>query len=156
VGFANATYGQAFAADVADPASTFVSILDNDNERSDPCVPVLYSKSLLYLVSRALEADHNTPVLGMQKAWLPWRKKDATFAEEYWTDMVAWDGFAKKVKLDPPVAAKTVPTRNEGKAYDTIRANHGSFDNNLDVVNLALRRILGKAPKVPVTDLEGF
>jgi papain like protease len=155
VGFANATYGQAFAANVADPASTFVSILSNDNERSDPCVP-LYSKSLLYLVSRALEADHNTPVLGMQKAWLPWRKKDATFAEEYWADMLAWDGVAKKVKLDPPVVAKTVPTRNEGDAYDTIKANHGSFDNNLDVVNLALRRILGKAPKVPVTDLEGF
>jgi hypothetical protein len=74
VSFATATYGRAFADNVADPKTTFIDVLSVANEKSDPCVPLLYSKSLLYLVSRALEPEHKTPVLGLQKAWIKWTK----------------------------------------------------------------------------------
>ena len=40
----------------ASPETTFIGVLSDANERDDPCVPALYSKSLLYLVSRALES----------------------------------------------------------------------------------------------------
>src|SRR4029079_16290794 len=69
VEFATAKYGRAFANGVADPKATFIDVLSDGNETGDPCVPVLYSKSLLYLVSRALEIDRKAPILGMQKAW---------------------------------------------------------------------------------------
>ncbi len=156
VEFANDILGGAFRDQVVAPASTFIGVLTDQNEKADACVPVLYSKSLLYLVSRALESDHNTPVLGMQKIWPQWRKKDGTFADEQWQVMTKWDQVGKGVKLDPPIAAKTVPTREEPNADNSIPANHGSFDNNVDVVNKAIRRILGAAPKLKVTDLEGF
>ena len=156
VSFANATFGAAFANKTADPTTTFVGILDNKNEKNDACVPVLYSKSLLYLVSRALEQDHKTPILGMEKVWPKWRKKDSTFEDRFWGQILTWDKLAKGIKLDPPIMTKTVLTRQEGGETETIPANHGSFDNNIDAVNLAMRRILRKAPKVPVTDLEGF
>ena len=49
-----------------------------------------------------------------------------------------------------------MPPKSNGKTPDTIRADHGSFDNNLNVVNRALERILGSKPVAPVTDLRGF
>jgi hypothetical protein len=156
VDFANDMFGAAFRDKVVAPASTFIGVLSDVNEEADPCVPVLYPKSLLYLISRALENAHNAPVLGMQKIWPQWRKKDGTFADEQWQVMTNWDAAGKGIRLDPPIATKTVPTRHEPAADDSIPAGHGSFDNNLDVVNRAIQRILGAAPKVPVTDLEGF
>jgi hypothetical protein len=156
VDFANRTYGTAFSDGTADPKSTFVSILDDANEKRDACVPVVYSKSLLYLVSRALEPDHKTPVLGLQRIWPKWRQKDETFNSDLGQAMSDWDRLGKGVVLDAPVTDTTVPTRKEPNNNEAIDANHGSFDNNIDVVNKALVRILGKNPKVPVTDLRGF
>ena len=60
------------------------------------------------------------------------------------------------IKLDAPIAKQVVPIRRKGRMVETVPTNHGSFDNNLDVVNLALERILGAKPAVPVTDLKGF
>ncbi len=156
VDFATRTYGRAFSKSVANPKATYVQVLTDENELADACIPVLYSKSLLYLVSRALEVEYKTPLLGMQKAWTKLAKADTTFKEGYKTSLDAWALAGKHVVLDPPVKVNEVPTRQEKNDKDTIAADHGSFDNNIEVVNLALSRILGKQPKVPVTDLRGF
>jgi hypothetical protein len=118
-------------------------------------VPVLYSKSLLYLVSRALEPEHKTPVLGLQKAWPKW-SADADFMAGYQTVLNAWNAASKGVVLDPPVTETEVPIRHEANKDETIDAGHGSFDNNLNIVNRAIERITGKKPVEPVTDLRGF
>jgi len=157
VAFATDKYGSAFADKVADPKTTFVDVLSDDNEISDPCVPALYSKSLLYLVSRALEPDHKTPILGLQKVWRKWRADDDTFMSGSEKILDDWSDVSEDVVLDPAISDAQVPTRREPKNDETIPANHGSFDNNLDVVNRALRRITGKATlSKPVTDLRGF
>jgi hypothetical protein len=156
VDFATNTFGAAFQNGVADAKSTYIDILSNANEMSDPCVPLAYSKSLLYLISRALEPVHKTPVLGMAKAWEKLPPDDMTFKENYQAEVNKWQDAAKGVTLDPAVTDKVVPTVRDKDDKDTIAANHGSFDNNLDVVNEALERILGAKPKVPVTDLRGF
>src|SRR4029078_591498 len=143
VAFATATYGPAFADKVADPKTTFIDVLSDGNELSDPCVPVLYSKSLLYLVSRALEPEHKTPVLGLQKAWIKWDEGDDTFKPDYIGDLRAWDTASKGVNIDPPVAQTEVPIRSEANKDETIDAAHGSFDNNLNMVNQAIARIIG-------------
>jgi len=156
VAFATATYGPAFADKVADPKTTFIDVLSDGNELSDPCVPVLYSKSLLYLISRALEPEHKTPVLGLQKAWPTWSTDDGTFKPDYRKDIDAWIAASAGVVLDPPVAETEVPIRHEANKDETIDAGHGSFDNNLNIVNQAIQRITGKKPAEPVTDLRGF
>jgi hypothetical protein len=43
-----------------------------------------------------------------------------------------------------------------GSKVETIPADHGSFDNNLNVVNGAIELILGKPPLSQVTDLKGL
>ncbi len=157
VSFATATFGKAFADGTVDPKKTFVSVLSDENEQSDPCVPAAYSKSLLYLVSRALESDHKTPILGMQKAWKGRRptKKDDIFNQSLWGDFAAWDKVSASVNIDE-IAEPAVPTLREDGKVETIDASHGSFDNNIDVVNSALKRILGRKPPFEVTNLKGF
>jgi hypothetical protein len=51
-----------------------------------------------------------------------------------------------------------VPTRREsGGKVDRVDATHGSFDNNIDVVDATLRLITGAAKlPLPVDDLRGF
>jgi hypothetical protein len=156
VAFATDNYGPAFANRVADPKTTFIDILTDDNEKTDPVVPALYSKSLLYLISRALEPEHKTTILGLQKVWPKWSENDDTFSPGYKQQLDAWYAASKGVNLDAPIAMTEVPIRREKNKVETIDAGHGSFDNNLDVVNLAIERIIGKKPPVPVTDLRGF
>ena len=155
VAFATAKYGTAFANKVADPKTTYVEVLSDDNEKSDPCVPVLYSKSLLYLISRALEPEHKTPVLGLQKTWSKTPDEDDTFMEGYQKIIAAWQEASSGVALDSTITESEVPIRREKNKDETIDAGHGSFDNNLDVVNRAIRRIRGRVLE-PVTDLHGF
>jgi hypothetical protein len=154
VEFATAKYGQAFANKVADPKTTFIDLLSDSNELTDPCVPVLYSKSLLYLVSRALEPDHKTPILGLQKAWPKW-SDDAEFTDGYQKILDRWNAASNGVVLGPPVTETEVPIRAETNKEETIDASHGSFDNNLTVVNRAIKRVTGKL-KARVTDLRGY
>jgi hypothetical protein len=156
VDFATDTYGAAFANGVANPKTMFIDVLSDANERDDPCVPGLYSKSLLYLVSRALEAEHKTPILGMARVWPKWDKNDDTFMSGYEKQLKLWRDASKNVQLDRPIVKPEVPTLREPNKLETIDASHGSFDNNIEVVNRAIERITGKKPKVPVTDLRGF
>jgi hypothetical protein len=155
VAFATAKYGAAFANKVADPKTTYIEVLSDDNEKSDPCVPVLYSKSLLYLVSRALEPEHKTPVLGLQKAWSKKPDEDDTFMEGYQKIIDAWQAASSVTAPDTIVTEPEVPIRREKDKDETIDASHGSFDNNLDAVNRAIRRIRGRVLQ-EVTDLHGF
>jgi hypothetical protein len=155
VAFATAKYGAAFANKVADPKTTYIEVLSDDNEKSDPCVPVLYSKSLLYLVSRALEPEHKTPVLGLQKAWSKKPDEDDTFMEGYQKIIDAWQAASSVTAPDTIVTEPEVPIRREKDKDETIDASHGSFDNNLDAVNRAIRRIRGRVLE-EVTDLHGF
>jgi hypothetical protein len=155
VEFAIAKYGSAFASKVADPNTTYIEVLSDDNEKSDPCVPVLYSKSLLYLVSRALEPEHKTPVLGLQKAWSKKPDEEDTFLKGYEKVIEAWQRASSGIILDSTITETEVPIRREKNKDETIDANHGSFDNNLNVVNRAVRRIRGRVLE-EVTDLRGF
>jgi len=95
-------------------------------------------------------------VLGLQKAWPTWSADDGTFKPDYRKDIDAWIAASAGVVLDPPVAETEVPIRHEANKDETIDAGHGSFDNNLNIVNQTIQRITGKKPAEPVTDLRGF
>ena len=104
---------------------------------------------------RAPWSRTKTPVLGLQTAWPAW-SAGVDFMNGYQKILDAWTAASKGVVLDPPVTETEVPIRREANKDETIDAGHGSFDNNLNMVNRAIKRIIGKNPPEPVTDLRGF
>ena len=69
VEFALAHYVPAVEAKVLPKSALHIHLLSNRRELDDTVGP--YQKSLLYLVSRALESDHKTPILGLANVFDP-------------------------------------------------------------------------------------
>jgi peroxiredoxin len=136
----------------------WLSILSDAQERDDN-VFGLYRKSLLYLVSNALEPDLRTPLLGMENVWNPeyagWDGSSTT-AEA----LGAWREAARDARLAQRttlVVASRVPVLIEPSGHvKTVSAAHGSFDNNIDIVSATLERITGQPLALPVDDLVGY
>jgi hypothetical protein len=140
-----------------DPTTTTFHILSDERERADSVGP--YGKSLLYLVSRALEDHHKMPLLGMQIAWDAGagdpddghplgNKAEALRAVDAWR--AQWKGPRPQVLSLPTV-------RVVADGSHTIAAAHGSFDNDTAIVTRTLQAMLGReAALEPVHDLRGF
>ena len=142
----------------------YLGLLANSQERADS-VAGIYRKSLLYLVSGALETDLRTPIAGMAKV--------------YGTDDGGWDGSSstneslnlwRRAVLDAKlksagrlveistdkVCTALADSRRDDPANVMIPADHGSFDNNIDVITRTLEVVLGGKLLQPVDDLRGF
>lgn len=148
VAFAN----QYYATHDALMHNLYIDLLTDRNELDDNVGP--YRKSLLYLVSNALETDIHTPILGlanvMDPAYTQWDGTSVTDAAlRAWRRAADDTGLAGRTR---PVIAPTVPTAR-GKV---IPSSHGSFDNNTTVVGRSITRIIGGDLAMPVDDLEGF
>jgi hypothetical protein len=140
-------------ADLLDTARLTLYVLSDQNERADglpnPRAPA-YGKSLLYLVSRALDDRRKMPLLGMERA----------LAVAYANDTDQWDaGELAQVQAwqkgsrhkEVIVADRDVPVTKEGKM---IQATHGSFDNNIDAITKTILRVSGKSSIRPVEWLD--
>ncbi len=92
-------------------------------------VAYVYRKSLLYLVSRALEQQIDKPLLGMQR-------------------------YAKKLKK---YQGLTIHYANRKKGITASRS-HGGFDNDVQTMNSILKGILGKTAKKPFVkkEMQGY
>ncbi len=115
-----------------------------------------YGKSLLYLVSRALEERRKSPLLGLEIALqakgegprMAFDRKlhEALYAE--WKSLVSETGrVSVKYHKGPDVRISS---------DRTARIAHGTFDNDCDVINASLKRIRGGRLTAEVTDLTGF
>jgi hypothetical protein len=159
VEFATRTFGAAIASGALPAEQMFIEVLSDANERSHETVPLLYSKSLLYLVSRGLEPEHKTPILGLEMT-LPVRRETAALRDIFSADAIGevrrWNEVAKGVVYEAPIATQVVPTRIADGQIDTIDADHNSFDNSLDSFNRAIAAILRTAPPLPAADLTGY
>ena len=156
-GFAVQHYGAAQQAGVLSLKSLRLHVLTDSNERADGLPNAehdIYGKSLLYLVSRALDDIRKQPLLGMERALVA---SDPLWAGDQWADGQARKDIADWRKLWPagdllhPVTAPTVRTTKTGKQ---IAASHGSFDNNIDVLTGTLERIRGSALVAPMEWLD--
>ncbi|MBA2961400.1 MULTISPECIES: peptidase C1 [Ramlibacter] len=130
----------------------------SDQQEKDDNVAGLYRKSLLYLVSNALEPDRRTPLLGLERvldaADAGWEGSSQTAqALQAWRDVSREVGLATRTGI---VAVPRVPTLAGGGPKTLVRASHGSFDNNIDTVAATLARITGAPLRLPVDDLRGF
>ena len=141
VGFANKYYGAALTEKKLTAKSIHLDILSDERERADTVGP--YNKSLLYLVSRALESRRKMPLLGMVWVW----KTDAMPEDQWNSDadvqaaLQEWGKHTNGITLR--VHDKTRKKVLAQIGGDPIRLVHGSFDNDIEVVSLMLERIRG-------------
>ena len=138
---------------------TWLHLLADQREKEDSAGP--YGKSLLYLVCRGFEKVRKTPIAGLQHCIDPAaiEPDDDLWRVEYWNDVVQW---RKRINALPPQAdgrpaCDVVVTDHVFTGKRFIPASHGSFDNNKEVIERTINRILGKRPDaalaVPVDDL---
>lgn len=143
-----------FAPHAALMKNMFLDILSDENERDDD-VGAVYRKSLLYLVSDALERDVRTPILGlanvMDVAYDRWDGSSSSGEA-----LGNWRQAAKQSGLDRRIDFTTANKVRTSLSGTTISAAHGSFDNDVDVVGRTLERITDGTLALPVDDLRGF
>ncbi|HWP60889.1 MAG TPA: C1 family peptidase [Candidatus Acidoferrales bacterium] len=127
-----------------------IYVLSDELELDDNVGP--YRKSLLYLVSRALERWHKTPLLGLASVF------DASRAsEEYWHKQSVesarawqeffWEGaaprdFAATGKPAPPENLFVLSEKQVNVGRRRIKSSHGCFDNSITIISETLQRIL--------------
>lgn len=133
----------------------YLGILSDRNERDDNTAAI-YRKSLLYLVSNALELDVRTPILGlanvMDAGYKGWDGSSSTAeALGNWRQVAKQTGLGKRTEV---IDVDKVPTCLHPEV--AIDAGHGSFDNNVEVLGRTLERITGAKLALPVDDLRGF
>lgn len=134
----------------------YIDLLTDRVERNDNVVSI-YRKSLLYLVSNALEVDLRTPILGMQNSfnedYAGWDGTSSTGDTlRSWRRAAADAGLDHAGRLTVLDADKVLAARPDRR----IAAGHGSFDNDVEVVGRSLTRIIGGPLASPLDDLRGF
>nr|NJM03262.1 peptidase C1 [Desulfobacula sp.] len=97
----------------------------NEKLELDDNVALVYRRSLLYLVSRALERQRDKPLLGIQQ-------------------------YSKLLDGHPGLAIHY----SDGKKGITASTSHGGFDNDARTMNAVAAQILGKTPPKPFTENE--
>ncbi len=163
VAFANAHYVPAVNSSKILPRQAFhIDTLSDDVECDDTVGP--YQKSLLYLVSRALEDQHKTPLLGLLKAFDPKCNTDEHWNEPRLAQMQAtltawqkfwWNGnmptkaFFQNGSGRPGSLLDVTDARQIDSGARKIESAHGSFDNDVAVIKATLARILGASATLP-------
>jgi hypothetical protein len=154
VAFANKHY----AIDGEVMKRLYIDVLSDKEERDDNVVSI-YRKSLLYLVSNALEADLRTPILGLdcinETSYNGWDGSSDTGEA-----LSTWRTAAAAASLSSRTTALTsdrIRTAIEPSGTEVMQpAAHGGFDNDIDVISRTLARITGSELAVKVDDLRGY
>jgi Papain family cysteine protease len=147
--FALEHYALAFKRGTLAAANTHLHVLSDRREREDTVGP--YRKSLLYLVSRALERNHATPLLGLELAHSAaptrelWHEEELAAAEQ-------WQALARRRPTNLYVIDSAQVST--GRLGNPVKASHGSFDNDAALITSTLSRICGGALQFPVQWLE--
>jgi alpha-beta hydrolase superfamily lysophospholipase len=146
--FATDFLGKALSARRLSRQRVYFELLSDRRERDDTVGP--YGKSLLYLVSRALEDVHKTPLLGLAAAWNP-ENPDDIVNHRRLGEVAAW----RKLWANGPKPREHDDTRvDDGRG--PIPITHGSFDNDVAVVSHSIELIRGSKLAIPVENLRGF
>jgi hypothetical protein len=135
--------------------------LSDKNEKDDFLAGIktaglhLYGKSLLYLVSRALDDVRKIPLLGFERAVeTAWHGGDEKWQRDQWAPehlsfIAQWlAGFKGHLhRVDKP----SVTVNKRGK---TAQAQHGAFDNDIETVGATIERIRGAPLASPIEWLD--
>jgi hypothetical protein len=129
-------------------------ILSDVGERDDTVGP--YGKSLLYLVSNALEGRRDTPILGMERVVNVLRDRDGKQTNEKTFDSEIHEFFAANAGPWKSLVVAGYGPKDRGgdeavSPESSRSSSHGGFDNDEWTMNAVLFRILGAAPARPFT-----
>lgn len=163
VSFANAQYRPAVESGQINGRKFRIHNLSDEREREDGVGP--YGKSLLYLVSRALEPVHKTPILGLERSFAPrfngtpqWNDENPALREQFSAELKTWQKFWSDLPgdADKRLVVETRPTISTGSGANakSSPAVHGCFDNHAEVIDDTMAMILGRRPAHPALDLE--
>ncbi|MFK8066956.1 MAG: C1 family peptidase [Gammaproteobacteria bacterium] len=157
--FANKHYVRAIKNGILERKNLSIHMMDDEREKADSVGP--YGKSLLYLVSRALEDIHKMPLLGMAAAWdiNNVDQEDGKFNSSQFNEIKKWYSFSQNEspEITPLIYNKSQSEVVTSAKGDTIDLAHGSFDNDIDIIEKVIREINeGKPIKYPVENLGGF
>jgi len=122
--------------------------LSDKRELEDSVGP--YRKSLLYLVSRALERQHKLPLIGMQQAFdaASIKPNKSIWNSDSLDSVAAWQAHAEaNVKLH------LLKDKQVDAGSKHIAASHGCFDNSVAVVGETIRLIRGSPLAHKIGDL---
>jgi len=154
VAFANRHYIKAYEKKTISKNKTFIHMMDDERERADDVA--IYKKSLLYLVSRALENIHKTPLLGMAASWdINYSKEKDIYNTAQYAEMKRWINYAKGMQCFFYDKSKSKVKTSRKNDYTDLA--HGSFDNDINVIEETIKQIKGVDKlKFKVENLNGF
>jgi len=151
--FAVDHYAAAAHGGLLRPQSVFIENLDDERERADSVGP--YGKSLLYLISRALESYHKTPLLGLHIARHEKPDRDGSYWPEKARAAIKEGNDFLRSHAQIELHGRDQHPVDTGA--EPIDLAHGSFDNDRKVITRTLERIREGEPLVhAVGSLGGF
>jgi peptidoglycan hydrolase-like protein with peptidoglycan-binding domain len=133
-----------------------LSVLSDQVELDDNTAQI-YRKSLLYLVSNALEADLRTPILGLHKVFGGTGQNDWDGSSSTAESLRAW-----RRAVDESSLLSRITVVDQDKVLTALpdkltAAAHGAFDNDVAVLTRTIEHITGLSNlPTPVDDLRGF
>lgn len=151
LGFTLKHYVRAVSKKAIAKNQLFFDILSDEREQADSVGP--YGKSLLYLVSRALEDLHKMPILGMEGVWSSTAERPDMWNAKTVSDVTQWRKF---VGQTANVTVHDKRRKMVSNGQELIPLAHGSFDNDVQVVTKTLERIRGGKLLAKVESLRGF
>lgn len=156
--FANERYLTAAQRGVLPLSRLWLNYLSDDNERKDGLpseTNALYGRSLLYMVSGALDDERHMPLLGLARAHDPvYANSTKQWADDQLEQVQAWQAAWLPSNPGPRTTIVTAPTVETTKAHAHLQSTHGSFDNNLAIMTATLERISGAALVSPMEWLD--
>ncbi len=156
VDFANKHYAWAVDRNVMKKKDLHMHLLSDQREKDDTVGP--YQKSLLYLVSRALENWHKTPLLGMANVFDKSLNDNKNWSKSTHSHLRRWQSFWGNQGLEI-LDDEQVVTAAEWMDGEMVReiakidSAHGSFDNDITVVDRTIQRIIGRSLEHSVENL---
>ncbi|MEQ1748736.1 MAG: C1 family peptidase [Prosthecobacter sp.] len=130
----------------------FYCHLMSDEREKDDNVASLYRKSLLYLVSRALEVEHKMPLLGMENIWNAGLDAGNPISSDRLPEVKKWRNLMSDWQQTANYQVhKMKQVSNSTKTKEDL--GHGSFDNDINIIGSTLKIIRGKDLKKPIIDL---
>ena len=147
--FALEHYRPAFNKGTLKSRSMSIDLLSAARELEDTVGP--YRKSLLWLVSRALERNHKTPVIGLDSLYREpataelWHSDDVQSANS-WQQL--WESAGGQLNILSDAQASA------GILAKPMAATHGCFDNAAAILSATLSRVRGAALRQSLDWLE--
>jgi hypothetical protein len=144
---------------ILDIRNIYIYMLSRDVELSDNVG--VYKKSILYLISRALDHLHKTPLLGLQDSWIIENssRNDGVFNSQQINQVKKWYLFSMTTnnRCNLFFLTKEDMQLKRSLCSDFVKLTHENLDSSILLLERTLKYILTKSVdgdlKYPIENL---